>query len=341
MYAWGMRQNEDGMTVTLDNKIIKTNIRAEVDGTLKLDGSKREFGSFLSGFDYRESVYIPKTTQGKHIIGLYGSSFTPKGTFPDYTFNVIPNLSIDPQQGKERAIVNIEGTGFAAGETVVVNYDDKEINSNITTDDTGSFELQYAVPQSSATNHTFSATGNKGNSASATFTLIKDAADAIPELSSPPNDVQIAAFKTVGDVYLGAFKYVGGLFGYLGGGSNNGNLPVTTLKWSIPDDTRAWNYHIQVSKDSKFSSLILDKTINSPEYQLYQNEADTNGMYYWRVKGIDNLENETEWSGIYKFEIISMPSMVAILSIAILVLVIVAIVVIIIAVRVAIIRNRY
>jgi large repetitive protein len=334
IYGWGLRQNEDGITLTWDNDIFFTNIRAEVDGTIKLDGSKREFGSFLSGYDYRESVYVPNTPQGNHVIGVYGSSFTPKGTFPNYPFTVTPNISLDPKSGKDASLVTITGTGFAANEQVTLKYDSKDAVNNIVADTTGSFSAQYQIPQTTATTHTFTATGTKGNSGNATFTLEKTASAAIPTLSSPANNIQVPSFKSVGDVYLGSFEYIGGLFSYLAGSQpSKKSTGITPLIWSMPADTGPWTYQLQISRDKNFSVLNLEKTLSTSEYNFIHGESHGNGIYYWRVKATDSAGTETQWSSISKFEVISMSGQVGLFSVLVLLLGIAAIIVVVLVIR--------
>ncbi len=341
IYAWGLRANEDGLTITLDNEIFFTNIRAEVDGTLKLDGSKRELGSFLSGFDYRDSIFIPNTTQGDHIIGVYGSSFTPKGTFPDFTFKVTPSLSLDPKSGKEAAIVNVTGTGFGPDEVITLKYDGKEVATGIKVDATGTFVTQYTVPGGTIRDHTFSATGNKSNSANATFTLEKQIAAAVPSLTSPANGAQVSSFKSVGDVYVGSFEYIGGLFSFLSGGQPaRKSLTITTLKWSMPANTGPWTYELQVAKDKNFSAPVINKTLSATEYNYVPGDTSSNGIYYWRVRGLDVVGTESAWSSVNQFEVVPMSTQVGLISLLILILGIAAIVVIILVARKVIARNR-
>ena len=80
IYGWGFRANEDGITVTWDGEIITVNIRAETDGSVIIDGSSVPPGSPIHDGTTRAVIYVPPSTQGTHILGVYGSSFTPKGT---------------------------------------------------------------------------------------------------------------------------------------------------------------------------------------------------------------------------------------------------------------------
>ena len=70
-----------------------------------------------------------------------------------------------------------------------------------------------------------------------------------------------------------------------------------TLFWQ--DIQGAENYWLQVSKDSKFSSLITEKTsIDLPNEQLYNLDYDT--PYFWRVKAF-HIMDTSNWSEIWNF----------------------------------------
>lgn len=329
IYGWGFRLNEDGITVTLDGEIIKVNIRAEVDGSLIVDGSKREYGMFTSGEEYHDTVFIPKTTQGDHIIGVYGSSFTPRGTMPYYTFNVIPNLTVQPSSGNKGAYVTLEGTGFASGETVSLKYDNVEISNTISTDSTGSFKTQYIITEASTADHVFSAQGNKGNTASAPFS-INVINVGVPSLESPNNNQTVTLFNSVGDVYLSSIKYLFGLGDFLSGKSNSGNDAVAYFKWNIPNPQINTQYRLQISGDSSFNNPSIEKTLSSNTFALTKDYGLKSGTYYWRVCVLDSNGASGQWSPMYKIEINSMPTRTAIFSIIVFILIIAAIVTVII-----------
>ena len=166
IYGWGFRTGEDGMTVTWDNVIILCNVVAEVDGGLIIDGSKRLDGTT------RETIYIPESTQGTHIIGVYGSSFTPIGIVNDTEFEVIPDIRPVPEADIKGTKVNIIGTGFAANEVVTLSIKDmgSEAETTATASELGSFEAANIVPAIKGTQYGVTASGNRGNSAGATFT---------------------------------------------------------------------------------------------------------------------------------------------------------------------------
>jgi tetratricopeptide (TPR) repeat protein len=171
IYGWGFRGNEDGMTITWDGKIIVCNIRAEVDGCLIVDGSKIPYiGSAYTG-DTRETVYVPASTRGRHIIGVYGSSFTPRGTVNDTAFEVTPEIKLTAEPDLKNARVTIAGTGFASGESVAIGLDKAATNTSATADSNGSFKAMLTVPAIKGKEYNLAASGNKGSSAQASLTI--------------------------------------------------------------------------------------------------------------------------------------------------------------------------
>ncbi len=177
IYGWGFRTGEDGITITWDGEIIICNIMAEHDGSLIVDGSARADGIL------RETVYVPETTQGSHIIGVYGSSFTPKGIVNDTVFEVIPEIKLSPEPSIKGTRVIIAGSGFANSEVITISLDKMAINVTATTDSTGSFNATLIVPTIKGKEYTVAASGNKGNSVEANFIITL--AKSIPTEQEP------------------------------------------------------------------------------------------------------------------------------------------------------------
>lgn len=65
-------------------------------------------------------------------------------------------------------------------------------------------------------------------------------------------------------------------------------------------------YHLQVATDLNFTAIALEKEgLKDSEYFLSE-EDDLSAVkkkvpYYWRVKAIDNVNNESEWSAAWSF----------------------------------------
>lgn len=183
IYGWGFRPNEDGMTITWDGEIIKCNIRAELDGRLIIDGTKRDYGTFRSGDDYTETVYVPVTTQGNHILGVYGSSFTARGVVNDIVFKVAPEIKLLYASNPDVTEITIDGTGFAGGELVTIILDKADTNIKATADGNGSFNAVLPLVSRQNKEYVVDTLGDKGNSAQASF--VSALARPIPVDKSP------------------------------------------------------------------------------------------------------------------------------------------------------------
>jgi hypothetical protein len=327
-YGWGFRGNEDGVTILWDGDIISTNIRAEPDGSLIVDGSKiLNPGPSYTG-DTRTSVFVPPSIKGQHIIGVYGSSFTPRGTFSDYTFEVIPQIKLEVEPDIKGSRINISGTGFNKNESVTITLDKAPTNIKATSDGNGSFICALVIPVSKGKQYTIGATGSSNSTAQASFTsTIEKTLPTEVKLLSPAHGEKLTIFNSVGDVILSTFKYLFGVFSYLNGTPLKSiSAPKITFTWK-GDGASLSNYVLQLASDRNFSAIALEKRISSSEsYSLSENDYLGMGHYSWRVKATDNAGNESQWSQPSEFDVVSMSAIVGILSAAIAVLVIAAIV---------------
>jgi len=67
-------------------------------------------------------------------------------------------------------------------------------------------------------------------------------------------------------------------------------------------------YHLQVASDRNFTSMVLEKKgLTDSEYTLTEEEklaaVKKEVPYYWRVKAIDDVANESEWSAPWSFHV--------------------------------------
>ena len=308
--GFGFRLGEDGITITYDGKIIKCNIVAEVDGS------------------WSTTINIPASTQGYHTIGVYGSSFTPKGVVPDTDFEVIPQIELQPTSGNKGTKVTVTGTGFAKDETITISYDEMTLDTAVVADDTGSFSAILEVPQSKGKEHTVTATGSDGNSAQASFITEKTPPSA-PQLLSPEQGAKLEIFGSVGDVMVGTTKYLLGVIVYLRGPKPEAlKLAPSTFDWSEVAASGDASYIFQVARTNDFSSPVLVKEglVNS-EYTVSKEDVLTSGSYSWRIRAIDDVGNESPWSENQEFEVVPISTRVLILSLAIPLLLIAVVVV--------------
>lgn len=299
MQGFGFRTSEDGITITWDNQIIVCNLIAGTDGVLDT------------------KLNIPPTTQGHHLLGLFGSDFTPKGIIPDMSFNVIPNIQLQPASGNKGTKVTINGTGFSKDETITFSFEGADLNTNVIADSKGSFNTFFITPQSSTKDNNVKAVGTAGNSAETIFIIDKVTPPA-PVLVSPQQGAKLALFGSVGDVLLGTAKQLLGIISFQNSNKRGFGPPSVSFDWSDVKVQGKTSYTLEIANTNDFSSpAVLKKGLINSEYDLSKDDTITLGSYSWRVRAVDDIGNEGLWSEANKFEVIPMSNSVLILSLVI------------------------
>ncbi len=298
----GFRAGEDGLTFTWDGPILDTNFVAQPNGS------------------FSHEITVPPSVKGRHIIGIYGSSFTPKGIVPNIEFEVTPAIQLNTSSGNKGTEVKMEGNGFNASEMISISFDKTNIG-DATTDSKGSFNAVFQVPSVTGKEHTVTASGNKGALAQTSFSTTKGT-PATPQLLFPGPGAKIEAFNSVLDVMMSILKYIGGLFDFItGSGQKTNDSSLTTMNWTVNGDQTGVTYTIQLARTEDFSTVTFQKSgISGNSYILNKSSLPLTGVYYWRAKAADETGGESAWSNTWKFEIVPTSPLVLALSITILVL---------------------
>jgi hypothetical protein len=298
--GFGFRTGEDGVTIAFDDEIILCNIVAAGDGS------------------WKATAQIPPSTRGTHDITVYGSSFTPIGTLPDIQFEVTPGLKLEPDTGNQGNKITATGTGFKKNEIVAMTFDAITLDVSPTADDNGSFTITFVAPPFKGKNHVVTAAGKNGNSAQATFTANKPPL-AAPQLKSPPPNTVIKIYNSAGDVFSGTLKYAAGLFTRTRNKQGSyPQAPKIIFIWTQPAHAEDAQYSLQMASESDFATTAMVKNnLESPRYVVSQQDVLPAGTYYWRIRAVDSVGNESPWSEVWQFEVIPMSSEVLILSVAI------------------------
>ncbi len=306
--GFGFRTGEDGITITWDGEIILCNIVGGPDGS------------------WSNTLNIPPGTKGYHTIGVYGSSFTPKGIVPDADFLVVPNVELQPTSGNKGTRVTVNGAGFAKDETITLSFEGMTLDIEAAADNTGSFNVAFEAPQSRVKNSKVKATGSAGDSAEAIF-IVEKIAPLAPTLLSPEQGTRLEIFDSVGDVFLGTAKLLIGSIRFDGSGQRALGSPVATFDWSDVNAESNITYTLEIARGDDFSSqVLLKERLVDSEYTLSKDDTLGKDIYIWRVKAVDDIGNESPWSEVQEFEMIPMSNQVLILSIVIPILVIATIV---------------
>ncbi len=286
----GFRPGEDGVTFTWDGPIIDTNFTAQANGT------------------FSWPITVPPCVKGEHTIGIYGSSFTPKGIVPNIQFEVTPSIELSFSNIINSKDVTVSGYGFYAGESIAITYDKTNTSATAVTDDNGSFSVTFQAPFSPGKDHTVTATGIKGAVAQATYSSTMTTPPT-PQLLGPGSGAKIQIYNSVVDVIFSIFN------------SSQKDSLLTTLTWKIDGDTTGITYTLQLAKTADFSNEVLLKdNIAAASFDLYKSNLLSAGTYYWRVKATGDSGGVSSWSNSWNFDVVTASSLVMTLSVTILIL---------------------
>ena len=132
---------------------------------------------------------VPASAKGSHEITVSNGLKTVKKTI-----TVNPSVGVSPSSGPVDETVNISLRGFAKGELVTVKYNTGAANVTVVTSkatsSSGSANVSFKIPASTKGAHTFTATGNKGSSATGTYT-VKQTAYVSSGTPTPGNKVRV------------------------------------------------------------------------------------------------------------------------------------------------------
>ena len=233
------------------------------DITISFDGQDCGLEVTASGLgSFSATFTIPQTIAGSHQFqAATGSLYLEELTA---SFQVVPEISIQPQQPEIGEEVTISGSGFAASSQITIEYDDITISDSPTTDANGSFSHSFPVPESTADEHVIVATDAAGNSA--TYELPLE--DEPPPAPNPVHPCQ------------------GERFGWFG-------PQLVVFRWQPVEDPSGITYTLEVgSNTSVWPPTAIKEGLTTTSCTLRLEP----GTYYWHVKAIDGAGNESSWA---------------------------------------------
>jgi len=183
-------------------------------------------------------------------------------------------INVSATSGKAGSDLIITGAGFQAGGMVTIEFGNKVLDT-VTADASGIFVAVLKVPSAKAGEHTI--TISDGTSTDeVTFTL-EVVPPPIPTPLLPKMGVKV---KT----------------------------PVVFDWENVTAEAEPVSYTLQVATDDDFGedSIVLEETgLASSEYATSEAQslalAGREAVYYWRVRAVDAMDNEGEWTGAGKF----------------------------------------
>jgi len=183
-------------------------------------------------------------------------------------------INISATSGKVGSDFVITGAGFQAGGTVTIKFNDAVLDT-VTADASGGFVTIVKVPSAKAGEHTITISDGT-NTEEVTFTI-----EAVP----PPIPMPLLPEMGV-----------------------KVKTPVSFDWENVDVAAEPATYSLQVATDEDFdkADIVLEKTgLTESEYETTEAEsialAGREGAYYWRVRAVDDAENEGEWTGAGEF----------------------------------------
>jgi len=261
---------EKGITILFDDQAIVTDITANSYG------------------EWQESFQVPGMPAGDYTITAEGQQ-TSQEDVGVLSFEIQPEFMLSDHQGHVGMELTVTGRSFPADEDIVILYDDNQV-AIVETDEQGTFEVSFTVPESKHGEHEVRATLAESTNntagldinASATFTMESDP-PPIPAPVSPADRSRLGIISSV----------------------------TPTFEWSeVSDESGVASYSLQVASSADFdsSSIIVSVTgLTGTSYTLQETEALSLGTYYWTVQAVDSADNESGWSSNHSFRVGLLP----------------------------------
>jgi hypothetical protein len=248
MTGGGFTANERNISILFGVEAVVTGIRSDDKG------------------HWEEAFQVPEMPAGKYAVTAEGDR-TLKADVGTVDFEVKPGIALSPDEGHVGMNVTATGRGFAANEEVTVFYEDY-VSANTTTNENGSFEVTFAVPESQYGDREVTAEDAEGNETGvpAIFTMEDDPPDT-PKPISPIDGQRVGFARRV----------------------------RPTFKWEEVFDLSGVSYTLQISTSANFTDPMVIEDI-SGNYTLGKDKALPHGTYYWIVRAVDGAQNESGWS---------------------------------------------
>ena len=222
--------------------------------------------------DWEASFQVPDMPAGTYSVTAEGQS-TREQDVNDLTFTIAPGLLLSPDQGHVGMNLTVTGGGFAPDGVVTIKYDGSEVGT-AKTEEEGTFEVSFLVPESKHGARNVTAEVDGETEAAAIFIMESNAPD-MPELISPPDGDRVGFIGRVNP----------------------------TFEWSEVSDDSGVYYSLQIATSDNVTSagefddpILTVEGLIGTNYTLEKTEALPYGTYYWIVQAVDGAENESGWT---------------------------------------------
>jgi len=215
---------------------------------------------------------VPVAAEGAHSVKVEVNGITISRDF-----TISADATFTPTSGKVGDDISITGSGFGSAKSLTLTWDGKAVegSSGLATTAEGTFNITFNVPAVKGGSYTISI--SDGTITKTQIFTVEASAPPVPQPISPA-----LASKEKGNV---------------------------TFEWKpVTYDIMGFTYQLQVSKDSTFASMLIDKTgLTTTNYSLTDSEKlDKTGsgeFYYWRVRAVDEAGNEGAWTSNANFTV--------------------------------------
>jgi len=222
---------------------------------------------------WEESFEVPEMPSGGYSVTAEGEQ-NQTGDISGLIFEIEPNIVLSPEKGHVGMDLAAIGHGFAANEDVNIMYDGSQ-EAIAETNNKGSFEVSFPVPESHYGERQVTAEDAEGNKTEqpAIFTMESDPPNT-PKLISPADGSRVG--------------FIGGV------------RPM--FKWSAVSDDSGVCYRLQIATSANVtaSSVIFSVTgLTETTYTLQRSLSY--GTYYWIVQAVDGAGNAGKWPAARSF----------------------------------------
>jgi hypothetical protein len=222
---------------------------------------------------------VPEMPIGTYNVTAEGD-LTPEEDINTLSFEIKPGLVLSPNAGHVGTDLTVTGSGFPINEDVNIMYEGSLIETAQTNND-GTFEAGFIVPESLYGTRQVTAEDATGNNASAIFTM-ESTPPGTPELISPPDGSRVGSVVSV----------------------------RPTFEWSaVPPDPSGVYYSLQIAASDNVTiagnftdPLVSVQNIVGTNYTLNATEALSYGTYYWIVQAVDGAGNAGNWTAARSFQ---------------------------------------
>ena len=275
MMGSGFAADERDISILFDGEEVATEIRADDTGY------------------WEESFEVPEMPIGEYGVAAEGERTQD---LDELVFEIVPGIVLSPDEGHVGMNLTVAGRGFTADIYVNIMYEVSQV-ATAETNDKGSFDVIFPVPESQHGARNVTAKDGTGNEATATFTM-ESGPPPVPELISLPDGGRVGGF-------IGRVR--------------------PTFEWSGVSDDSGVRYSLQIAASANVTAAGLVDPIVSKEglvgtnYTLEETEALPYGTYYWTVQAVDGAENKSGWTEARSFRAGRLPMWASIVIIVVIV----------------------